>query len=133
MATTDLPLPEVTPLNQIWWDGLAQGRLMLPSCACGHRWLPVSPECPACLHAGRWQWVAARGEGTVVSWVVYHTAYHPAFKDRLPYNVAIVELAEGPRLITNIVAPLGDIRIGLAVRLTPGQEQGVTIARFAPA
>ena len=41
----------------------------------------------------------------MVSWVIYHHAYHEAFKDRLPYNVALVELDEGPRLITNIVNP----------------------------
>ena len=36
---------------------------------------------------------------------MYHVAYHPAFKDRLPYNVALIELQEGPRLISNV---LGD-------------------------
>jgi uncharacterized OB-fold protein len=37
------------------------------------------------------------------SWVIYHVAFHPEFRDRLPYNVALVELDEGPRMITNIV------------------------------
>lgn len=37
------------------------------------------------------------------SWVVYHVAFHPDFRERLPYNVALVELDEGPRLITNII------------------------------
>lgn len=131
-AATDLPLPEITPLNQPYWDGLKEGRLMLPACACGHRWLPPSPECPSCLHAGRWQWQPASGQATVVSWVVYRTAYHPAFKDRLPYNVALVALDEGPRLITNLLMPLEQIRIGQRVRLEPQDEQGLRVARFAP-
>jgi uncharacterized OB-fold protein len=38
----------------------------------------------------------------VVSWVIFHTAFHEAFEKRLPYNVAVVELDEGPRLITNL-------------------------------
>lgn len=128
-----LPLPEITPLHQPWWDALKDNRLVLPACACGHRWLPASPECPNCLQADRWRWTDASGRGTVVSWVVYRTAYHTAFKDRLPYNVALVELAEGPRLITNLLMPLADIRIGLPVVLKAEEEQGLAVARFAPA
>lgn len=100
--THALPRPEITPLNAPYWEALAEGRLVCQRCrACGHRWLPARAECPRCLAADR-EWVAASGRGRLVSWVVYRVAYHESLRDRLPYNVAIVELEEGPRLITSI-------------------------------
>jgi hypothetical protein len=63
--------------------------------------------------------------------VIYHHAYHPEFKARLPYNVALVELDEGPRLITNIVN-INDrkLDIELPVKLRIEKEQDVSLARF---
>jgi len=67
-----------------------------------------------------------------VSWVVYHKAYHDAFRDRVPYNVAVVELEEGARLITNVAAPNDSLRIGLPVRLRVEEAFGLPLPRFAP-
>ena len=51
-------------------------------------------------------WRPAEGSGKMVSWVVFRVAYHEAFKDKVPYNVALVELKEGPRLISSVLASL---------------------------
>jgi uncharacterized OB-fold protein len=114
----DLPQPEITELNRAYWDALRAGHLMFQRCRCGHAWLPARHECPSCLRAGA-GWERASGRGTLLSWVVYHTAYNPAFADRLPYHVALVQLAEGPRLITRIVDGherlTGDARVELQV------------------
>ena len=67
----------------------------------------------------------------MISWVVYHHAYHEAFRNRLPYNVALVELDEGPRLITNIVNPDAGIKAERLVKLQIEDEHGVALARFA--
>jgi uncharacterized OB-fold protein len=129
----DLPTPEVTELNRPYWDGLNDGALRFQRCrACRHAWLPPRQECPRCLAADA-DWEAASGRGHVVSWVVYHTAYHDAFRDHLPYNVAVVELEEGPRLITNILAPETDLSIGLGVRLKIEEKFGLSLPQFAPA
>jgi hypothetical protein len=89
-----------------YWSSLEQGRLRFQRCAaCENRWLPPRTECPRCWSA-EWAWEEASGEGRVVSWVVFHTAFHEAFRDRVPYNVAVVELAEGPRLVTNLIEPV---------------------------
>jgi uncharacterized OB-fold protein len=99
-----VPLPIRDALSAPYWDALGEGRHIFQRCiACGNAWLPPRHECPRCLHAA-WGWETASGSARLVSWVVYHTAFHPAFKERLPYTVAIVELDEGPRLISNIVA-----------------------------
>lgn len=115
----ELPTPEITELSRPYWDALQQGRLLFQRCACGHAWLPARRECPQCLRPGA-AWERASGRGTLVSWVVYHTAYHPAFEARLPYHVALVQLAEGPRLLTAIVdghdALSGDAAVALAIR-----------------
>jgi uncharacterized OB-fold protein len=129
----DFPLPDVTPLSKPYWDGLQDGRLSFQRCsACGHAWLPPRAECPECWKP-EWEWVAASGHGRLVGWVIYHHAYHPAFKDRLPYNVALVELDEGPRLITNLVN-IGDrqLAVELPVKLRVENEHGAAVARFEP-
>ena len=129
---SELPLPEITPLNAPYWRGLDEGELRFQACSCGARWLPARPECPNCLRGDGWRWERSAGRGRLYSWVVYHAAYHPAFAERLPYNVAIVELDEGPRLITNIDAPPGDLRAHMTVRLVAARENGFAIARFRP-
>ena len=98
-----VPLPVRDALNAPYWDALDEGRHVFQRCfSCDNAWLPPRHECPRCLHDA-WAWELASGSARLVSWVVYHIAFHPAFKDRLPYTVAIVELDEGPRMITNIV------------------------------
>jgi uncharacterized OB-fold protein len=125
------PLPDETPLSRPYWDALRRGRLTFQRCRkCGHAWLPPRAECPECL-AAEWDWADASGKGRVISWVIYHHAYHEAFRDRLPYNVALVELDEGPRLITNIVNPQAGIAAEKPVTLKIEDEHGVALARFA--
>lgn len=129
----ELPTPEVTDLNRPYWQALREGRLQFQRCGCGHAWLPARHECPRCLQPGA-RWETASGRGTLVSWVIYHTAYHPAFADRLPYDVALVALAEGPRLITNIVggpAALAAVTTADApVALQVAWEGDTALARF---
>jgi uncharacterized OB-fold protein len=49
------------------------------------------------------EWIVANGKGRIYSFVVYHVALHTAFQNDIPYVTAIVELSEGPRILTNIV------------------------------
>ena len=111
---------------------LADGRLMFQRCGrCAHAWLPPREHCPNCLSPA-FAWEQASGEAKVVSWVVYHRAYHPAFADRVPYNVVVAELAEGPRLISNVVGIDRDDGLGIdvALRLVTETEGEVPVARF---
>lgn len=127
-----LPRPEIDAVNAPYWEGLQQGRLLFQTCAvCGLRWLPPRSECPRCL-ADDPLWTQAGGRGRVLSWVVYHRALHPAFEQRLPYVVALVELEEGPRLMTNLTGVEPDaLRADMPVRLQIAQEDGLALARFA--
>jgi uncharacterized OB-fold protein len=124
---------ELTELNQPYWDALADGRLTFQRCQrCRNAWLPQRNECPRCLEAD-WAWEDASGSARVLSWVVYHTAYDESFKDRVPYNVAIVELDEGPRMVTNIVGVPNDrIEADSKVRFVAEQRGELTVACFTP-
>ena len=126
------PVVDVSPVNKPYWEGLSNGELLYQHCSrCGNNWLPAREHCPHCLGANH-NWQRSTGHGHIVSWVVYHVAYHESFKDKLPYNVAIVELEEGPRLLTNIVtpSPATDLCIGADVRLRVEYEDGQALARF---
>ncbi len=123
------PAPEVDLINRTYWDGVKEGKLLYQSCTCGHNWLPPRALCPQCLGT-EWQWKAAGGQAELISWVVYHVAYHPAFKDKVPYNVAIVVLEEGPRLMTNILDDSDHLSIGAKVSLSVDTTLAVPLAQF---
>ena len=128
---SELPLPTVTPLNEPYWKGLEEGELRHQRCrTCSNVWLPAREECPRCL-SDDLGWEASSGRGRIISWVLYHQAAHPAFADRVPYNVAVVELDEGARLITNILAPEQELAIERPVVLQIEQEAGFCLPRFA--
>lgn len=112
------PLPSVNADNEFFWKGCAEHALRFQKCGhCGFvRW-PASFICPEC-HSTKAELITASGGGKIYSFVVYHVAYHPGFKDNLPYVVALVELDEGPRFLSNIVecAP-GDITCDMPVEV----------------
>lgn len=129
----DYPLPQITELTKPYWDAMDQGHMAFQRCnACGNAWLPARQECPRCLKADM-RWEKASGGGKVVSWVVYHSAYHDAFKDRLPYVVALIELDEGPRLMSNFLGPREMLRGDLPVTLVIEREQGFALGKFKAA
>jgi uncharacterized OB-fold protein len=97
------PLPNINGDNREFWAACREHRLQFQKCeACGHVRAPGSHLCPVC-HARAAQWITSSGKGKIYTFVVYRVAYHPAFANDLPYVVAVVELAEGPRLLSNIV------------------------------
>lgn len=127
---TAIPLPTITPINRPYWEGLDEGELRYQRCrSCQNAWLPAREECPKCL-SDDVAWQVSEGRGRIISWVVYRQAVHPSFADRVPYNVAVVELDEGPRLISNITAPEDQLAIERPVVVSIERESDVDVARF---
>lgn len=94
------PLPQPTPETQHFWDGTKRGELLLQRCLdCGHVYFPPRPLCPACSSQDV-EVFAASGKGKLLSYVINHRP-HPSFD--APYAIALVELAEGPTMMSNIV------------------------------
>jgi uncharacterized protein len=135
MADYKKPLPAITTLNGPYWDGLRQRELKMPKCNdCGKLWYPPAPFCPACW-SRNFSWQQLSGRGKVNSWVIFHQAYFSSYTDDIPYNVAEVELDEGPRLLTNLVGvDNADIAIGMPVEIVYDDvTEDVTLAKFRPA
>lgn len=103
MTDYSKPLPKLNGDNRHFWEGCRAHELRFQQCtACGLvRW-PPSFLCPRC-HATQTTCCIASGLGTVFTYTVYHTAFHPGFSAELPYVVAVVALDEGPHLLTNMV------------------------------
>ena len=102
-STYKKPLPRPNRASEPYWEATKRHLLMVLHCnSCGHKWLPPADRCPRCL-THEPVWVEASGRGKVWSWIIMHQRYFAAFEAELPYNVAMVELDEGPRLMTNLV------------------------------
>ncbi|MCP4083517.1 MAG: Zn-ribbon domain-containing OB-fold protein [Actinomycetia bacterium] len=97
---TDRPIPVPTPETQHFWDGTREGELRLQQCVdCSSTYFPPRAFCPACSSRNV-EVVASAGRGTLHSYVI-NQRERPGFT--APYAVAVVELDEGPRMMTNIV------------------------------
>jgi uncharacterized protein len=102
------PLPTLNDDNRPFWEGTRNNRLMLQQCgACSHVRYPTAQICPRCLSDAA-QWVQMSGRGSIFSYIVFHQVYDRSFKNDVPYNVALIQLDEGPRLFSNIVVEAGD-------------------------
>jgi uncharacterized OB-fold protein len=102
-APTKKPAPQINATTQPFWDAAKKNELRMQKCSdCGHIRFPIGPVCTACL-SDKSDWVKLSGRGTVLSHLVFHRAYSPAWKEHVPYSVAMVQLAEGPRMFTDIV------------------------------
>jgi uncharacterized OB-fold protein len=128
-----LPVPD--PVSAPYWDACRRHELRIQRCAaCGLFRFPPAPLCPHC-RAPEAQWVRASGRGKVYSWiVVVHPVPREIWGDKVPYVVALVELAEGVRLPTNIVeCDSARIEAGMPVEVFfDDVAPGVTLPKFRP-
>lgn len=108
---------EVEPHTEAFYDALAAERFVLPWCPdCRRFGLPGNESCTECWRADL-EWRPASGRGEVFSFVVFRRTFHPALEQ--PYNVAIIELTEGPRIVGAVVGVPNDlIHVGMAVVVT---------------
>ena len=125
--------PSMTADSQFFWDGAKERRLLIQRCAaCGALRHPSRPMCPNC-HSLDWDTLESSGRGTVYSFVMPRHPHFPFFDD--DYIVALIELEEGTRLVSNLVdvAP-DDARIGMPVTVRFDEfEGGVVLPVFTPA
>ncbi|MFD5569643.1 bifunctional MaoC family dehydratase N-terminal/OB-fold nucleic acid binding domain-containing protein [Streptomyces cadmiisoli] len=128
------PRPVVNRDNAGFWAGVERGELLIQRCVgCRTARFPWLPGCPDC-GGPDWDTVRASGEGTVHSYVVMHHPPFPAFTEADdtegaeraegaeaaagPYAVGLIELAEGVRMVSNVIGvPYDKVRIGMPVRL----------------
>ncbi|MBQ1089005.1 Zn-ribbon domain-containing OB-fold protein [Streptomyces sp. B93] len=130
-ATTRYDLPEADAFTRAYWTAAADGRLLLRRCgACGRAHHYPREFCPHCW-SDDVTWQEASGLATLHTWSVVHRNDLPPFSTRTPYVAAVVDLAEGPRMATEIVdsAP-ADLRAG--TELTVAFRDGIPVFRPRP-
>ncbi len=129
----DLPTPEGDTFE--FWEAAKNERLLIKRCGtCGEFSYYPRPFCPKCWSEDV-SWYRASGDATLYTWSVIYSNDQPIFRDRVPYVAAVVDLAEGPRMMTNIIdTPFDDLRVGmdLKVRFMPISDE-FTIPVFVPA
>ncbi|CAM5777898.1 MAG: Zn-ribbon domain-containing OB-fold protein [Pseudomonadota bacterium] len=126
------PLPTVDPESAPYWSALKENRLILKHCRdCGRHHFYPRALCPHC-HSDALEWSDARGTGSIYSFTVARRPAGPAFKADAPYVVAVIDLDEGARMMTNIVTDNVDaVRIGqrVAVQFDAVTDE-VTLPKF---
>jgi uncharacterized protein len=128
------PLPVPTPETRHFWEGTRAGELRLQRCDdCRHVYFPPRPFCPKCA-SRRVSVMQSTGRARLFSYVIHH---RPAPGFTPPYAIAVVELEEGPRLMTNIVGcPQTPEALVLDMPLEvvfERQTDHITLAFFKPA
>lgn len=112
------------------WESVRAQRFSLQCCrACNAFRYPPAPVCPECLSAEA-HWVPVQGSGEILSWVIFHRGYLPAYPP--PYNVITVRLDEGPVMVSNLEGPTPEGSwIGRRVTLQYAtMPDGVVLPRF---
>jgi len=126
------PIPRPSALSKPFWEGTRQGRLLLQRCGrcAAYRWTPQH-LCIRC-HAEEYEWTAVSGRGTVYSHSTVERPPLPAFQPG--YVVAVVELEEGPLMLTNLVdcAP-AEVAVGTPVEVVfEKASDEITLYKFKP-
>ena len=131
---TQRPRPETRNAGRAYWKAAAEGRFVLPHCMrCDKPFWHPRPHCPVC---GAYDvgWKPASGRGTVHTFTIVRQSGDPYFRERVPYVVAMIELDEGVRMMSNIVDCEPDaVAIGMRVAVSFERiDEEIGIPLFAP-
>ncbi len=131
--TSTLPTipPQPTEISRPFWDGCRDRRLLMQRCGdCGSYVFYPAYMCPSCA-GDRLDWTPLSGRGRIHSLTHVHRPSTPAFAAAVPYVVALVQVAEGPIMMSNLVGPGAmEARIGEAVEVVFEDVGEVTLPRF---
>lgn len=126
-------VPGADVFTRPYWDAAARGRLLIRRCAaCGRAHHYPREFCPHC-----WSedvvWEPASGRATLYTWSVVHRNDLPPFGERSPYVAAVVDLEEGPRMMTEVVESAGGaLRVGMALEAVFRPAGDVIVPVFRP-
>ena len=113
-------LPRPTVDSKPFWEGCNADTLLLQRCgACRHLFYYARRLCPAC-GAAELSWEASTGRGSIYSFSQVHVAFQgPEWNSQLPYTVVLVDLDDGPRMLSRWLGPAGTVpSVGERVRVT---------------
>ncbi len=127
---------EFTPVPNFedsrFWSAARDHRLVLPQCrTCNHLWFPPYAACPRCLSQDL-DWVDASGRGRLFGWTEIHARQFASYRYPVPYMVALVELAEGPLMLSRLIdMEWAELRLGLPLEVVfDDLSSEVSLPRF---
>jgi uncharacterized OB-fold protein len=133
MGKKAIPVP--TPVSEPYWAALARRELTVQLCGrCGHRNFYPRLSCPVC-GSRQLSWTPCTGRARLHSFVINHFPA-PGFEDEVPYVIAIVELEEGPRMMTNLRGVPADpahLAVDMPLEVVFESRDGLTLPMFQPA
>ena len=126
-------VPTAVGEEAMWFEHCREHRLMIQRCElCGHHQFPPRSVCVECLDPEP-EWVEVAGEGTVFTFTVQHREA-AGFSGQAPYVIAMIQLAEGPRLLSRVVAEPDSVAIGMPVETRWANiAEDWTVPVFVPA
>jgi len=127
-----LPLPVANADSAAYWKSAKEGKLVLRRCnACGETHFMPRYLCPVCWSEDL-EWIEAAGKGTIHSFTIIRRASSPAFAALTPYVVALIDLKEGPRMMSNIIGDGAlNVKIGDSVTLRFEDREGAKLPQFS--
>lgn len=128
------PLPEMEFEEKPYWESLKQHAMKIQQCdACGKWCFLPRARCPHCMSTSL-AWKPVSGRGKVYATTTQHYPPSPGFKDDVPFNISLVELDEGVRMMTNVVGcPVENVKIGMRVEVVYDDvTKDITLAKFKP-
>ncbi|TNE42319.1 MAG: Zn-ribbon domain-containing OB-fold protein, partial [Alphaproteobacteria bacterium] len=113
------PVPRPNPDSVVFWEACNDERFMIQKCnTCGKSQFYPRAICKSC-HSTSLEWQTASGRGKIKTFTVVHHAPSPAFKEDLPYVLALIDLEEGVRTMMNVIdCDPADAHIGMEVEIT---------------
>ena len=129
------PIPMITPENERYWQGCKQHELWMRACHdCGPYFYPRD-LCPQCGRRDV-EWRQVSGRGTLYTYAIVHRAPMPGFRGDVPFITAIIELEEGPRMMTNLIGIEPDperIKVGMPVDVSfEDITDEISLPKFRP-
>ncbi|MCB1883094.1 MAG: OB-fold domain-containing protein [Geminicoccaceae bacterium] len=130
LAGLEVPGPTVTPLTEPFWAEAGAGGLSIQRCgSCGRAVFYPRAICPHCW-GDALRWEAASGQGRLKSFSTVRKPGHPGWLPAAPYTVGLVELAEGPVMLSLILPGPRPVRVGDALVLAPTDIGGRVLPVF---
>jgi uncharacterized OB-fold protein len=130
-----LPRPLNPEFTRPFWEATKRHELIVPRCTmCDHLFFYPRSECPRCLSSNI-AWAPVSGRGRLYSFTIVNQPAHPAFRDDAPHVYAIVQLDEGPRMISNVIeCDHADLQVDMPlVAVFDDVTPEWTLVKFKPA
>lgn len=130
LAGLEVPGPTVTERTEPFWKSAEEGTLLIQRCAsCGHVIMYPRSHCPVCW-SDDLSWIEAKGTGRLKSFSEIHKPGHHGWTAAAPYTVILVQLDEGPTMLSHLVGKQDDTAVGDKLRLRPTNVGGRVLPCF---